>query len=638
MDLLKQAYKYQKKGDFKKAIHAYEQAIALDQETLKAHVGLGTTYQRANLFSEARMQFLKALKRDPQYYPALRQLAITEFYDKHYETAFGLFKHVLKIKPNDNDLRMYYQSALNTHRYPEAVQALISCWQLEKKNKSVDPKILREFALHARFLNVTRYIKDLEEICAACFKLKEVCFQHLSVLACQLIQHKYQCVFHEDKFENDKLWHNVLAHTIICDSKLENALTSLRKKWFLKYVNEAEVDESVIRKLVPLSLQCLNNEFVYTVSFDEDEAWRILREKLENQTPKEHSVIDLVLYSLYAPLATLSDFDIARRFKKDVMPVIERSYYDYKALDAIAPTIESFSEINNDVSHRVRMQYEVHPYPRWLTLARPVVCAPQDKLKALLPHVKLPGTYNEKMKMLVAGGGTGQQPIKLALAHPKNKIVSFDLSRRSLAYAKRMIDQYKVKNLELMHGDLLDVGRLDSKFMHIECVGVLHHMASPMNGFKALYDILEPGGVMRLGFYSKVARTQITKARERIEYLGLSEADFDIRYFRSRIYRGDEQGEVLLTISDYYTLSGCRDLLFHEQERCYDLLEIKAMLDELGLTFIGFQHMHPFAVKQYKEAFPDDVMQTNLENWHSFEQSNPDTFRGMYQFYVQKKV
>jgi hypothetical protein len=38
----------------------------------------------------------------------------------------------------------------------------------------------------------------------------------------------------------------------------------------------------------------------------------------------------------------------------------------------------------------------------------------------------------------------------------------------------------------------------------------------------------------------------------------------------------------------------------------------------------------------YQRKFPDDSAACNLQQWHLFEQENPDTFKGMYQFWVQK--
>jgi hypothetical protein len=38
----------------------------------------------------------------------------------------------------------------------------------------------------------------------------------------------------------------------------------------------------------------------------------------------------------------------------------------------------------------------------------------------------------------------------------------------------------------------------------------------------------------------------------------------------------------------------------------------------------------------FERQFRDDKTMTDLSRWHVFESENPDTFFGMYQFWVQK--
>ena len=55
----------------------------------------------------------------------------------------------------------------------------------------------------------------------------------------------------------------------------------------------------------------------------------------------------------------------------------------------------------------------------------------------------------------------------------------------------------------------------------------------------------------------------------------------------------------------------------------------------LLLEFLGFYHTNE--VKSlYKDHFPADEKQTNLENWARFEEKYPNTFTKMYQFWVCK--
>jgi len=89
---------------------------------------------------------------------------------------------------------------------------------------------------------------------------------------------------------------------------------------------------------------------------------------------------------------------------------------------------------------------------------------------------------------------------------------------------------------------------------------------------------------------------------------------------------------------DFYSLSSCRDLLFHEHEQCFTLLQLKAILEQLNLVFIGFDNLPIDVVQQYKKLFPNDPKLNNLDNWHQFELDNPNIFKSMYQFWCCRKT
>jgi hypothetical protein len=48
--------------------------------------------------------------------------------------------------------------------------------------------------------------------------------------------------------------------------------------------------------------------------------------------------------------------------------------------------------------------------------------------------------------------------------------------------------------------------------------------------------------------------------------------------------------------------------------------------------------LDPRALCQYRARFTDDPAATNLRNWTRFEADNPDTFSGMYRFWIQKPI
>ena len=65
--------------------------------------------------------------------------------------------------------------------------------------------------------------------------------------------------------------------------------------------------------------------------------------------------------------------------------------------------------------------------------------------------------------------------------------------------------------------------------------------------------------------------------------------------------------------------------------------QIESFLAEFGLHFIGFE-LDPRVLHQYHARFKDDPSGTNLRNWARFEADNPDTFIGMYRFWIQKPI
>ena len=182
--------------------------------------------------------------------------------------------------------------------------------------------------------------------------------------------------------------------------------------------------------------------------------------------------------------------------------------------------------------------------------------------------------------------------------------------------------------------DILEVSLLEEQFDIIECGGVLHHMNNPSKGLKALLDILKNNVFLKLGLYSELARKDIVKARNYIANIKLQANEDNIRDFRQTVFSGKiPEINSLIKSSDFYTISSCRDLCFHRQEHRFTINQLQETLKSNELKFLGF--LLPQPVKSlYKNYFPEDKKQTNLQNWEKFEEIHPTTFAGMYQFWV----
>ena len=78
----------------------------------------------------------------------------------------------------------------------------------------------------------------------------------------------------------------------------------------------------------------------------------------------------------------------------------------------------------------------------------------------------------------------------------------------------------------------------------------------------------------------------------------------------------------------------CRDLLFHAREHHFTLPLIEGVLADLELDFLGFELADTGTLPSFLSRFSEADARRSLRAWHAYEQEHPDTFRGMYQFWV----
>ena len=125
------------------------------------------------------------------------------------------------------------------------------------------------------------------------------------------------------------------------------------------------------------------------------------------------------------------------------------------------------------------------------------------------------------------------------------------------------------------------------------------------------------------------------KIGDEINQSAIGSSDDAMRIFRSKIIGSDEEHHKLILQSfDFYSTSELRDLLFHVQEHRFTLDNIQGCLSELGLRFCGFGSQT--IVRSFKLTNAEENDPYDLDKWNIYEEANPNTFIGMYQFWCQK--
>jgi SAM-dependent methyltransferase len=241
------------------------------------------------------------------------------------------------------------------------------------------------------------------------------------------------------------------------------------------------------------------------------------------------------------------------------------------------------------------------------------------------------------LDVLIAGCGTGHHSILFAQGFPGAQILAVDLSLSSLAYAREKSRAMGLERIAYAQADILELGTIDKRFDIISSSGVLHHLADPGKGWRVLLSLLRPDGIMHVGLYSALARRNIAKARGFVTARGYRSSADDIRRARQELAAtaaSEPAFADVLRYPDFYATSECRDLLFHAQECDFTIPQIQSFLDENGLRFLGF--LKPDALAAFGQRFPgSDAADLNL--WHQFETENPDTFKGMYEFWIKRR-
>jgi SAM-dependent methyltransferase len=383
-----------------------------------------------------------------------------------------------------------------------------------------------------------------------------------------------------------------------------------------------------------LAQQCFINEYVFTQSGEETQVANQLRAIVESRILIRDKLPAFMLAAIaaYFPLLSVAGAEsllqmewsggAAELLRQQIIEPLEEAR-DHNSIPVL-------SAIEDAVSVQVMHQYEEHPYPRWIL--NPLKLLANGEENSLEPDVNSSRPVKD---ILIAGCGTGSHVFSITRSFPDAHVLAIDMSLASLAYARRKTREEGLLNIEYAQADILNLNKISRSFDRVEVVGVLHHLGDPKAGWRVLLDLLRPGGEMRIGLYSEVARRAVVEARTFITERGYRATTEDIRTCRQELLRGGwPRWSDLTGTSDFYTTSGCRDLLFNVMEHRFTIPEIKAFLREQNVCFLGFELGRKTAVL-FQETYPG-VALNDLDHWHLFETANPRTFLQMYIFSIRK--
>ena len=632
------------KGDLPAAEGGYRRALALAPRETAAHCGLGLTLWQLGRHHEALASYHAALAVDPDHPETLVNLGIARGEDGALAEAEALYARASAVRPQDPDILNHLASvrlaqgngagALEAIRHslaaretPRARKLFVeAARRFDCGNDEIARLMVRALtepwdrpgalsSAAARLIRSHPVIGPLVMRADAAWPTRPSLGQLLGGSAFAPLA-------------DDALLIALLTSAPNTDIPLERFLTMLRSAMMRELGPEAGAQAQAFA--AALAQQCFINDYVFATDKDELAAARIMAEKTDTATPMQ-----LLLLAAYVPLYSLANAErlLERSWPAPVEAVLTQQLREPLQEQRLRAEIPRLTGIQDPVSQLVQNQYEENPYPRWV---RPAPATPDTIGNFLGSKFPFAGferpAERELQDILIAGCGTGQRSIAIAQKFGARPMLAVDLSLASLGYARRKSEELGL-TIAYAQADILELQSVGRQFDLIESLGVLHHLADPFAGWNALLSLLRPGGFMLLGLYSETARRPILAAQARIP----GRAAEDIRGFRQQLIQSSDPHSYasILKSEDFFSLSACRDLLFHVQEQPMRLDQIARFIQNHNLSLLGFE-LDDAVLAAYRKRFAQDRAATDLACWEAFEADHPGLFGGMYIFWVQK--
>jgi SAM-dependent methyltransferase/tetratricopeptide (TPR) repeat protein len=638
-------------------------AIVLDPRRAHPHFLLGRMLHQAGQLAKATARYARAIELEPMYAEAHMNLGIVLKQQGRLDAAAAAFQLTVRLRPDDAEALHNLAAVHFARRDPaRALRAVLRALEIKETaaTRGLFARSIRDLA-SAPFMHelrgfVSRAIAEawdrpriIAPVATTIIKqdarLAPLIARSVEAWPARLSLDELPAATGLAAISADTLLVALLESTHICDRELERFLTVVRCALLGAAEDRrtsADLEQAgALRFCCALAAQCWINEYVFDVTDDESARVTALAERVASALRADEAVamLPLVLVACYRPLhSVITPEMLDRRWPEPVAGIVRQQVLEPLEERQLAASLPRLTEIDDEVSRRVREQYEQNPYPRWVKLEPPPEPAMLEHwLRQTLPSAKLgPLSARNGIDILVAGCGSGQNPITAARTFAGARVLAVDLSLASLAHAQRKTRELGIDTIDYAQADILKIGSIGRHFDFVDSTGVLHHLGDWQAGWRALVEVMRPGGVMRLGLYNERASASVIAARAFIAAHHYGSTPQEIRRCRQDLLAaGDPLLARVAEYQDFFSTSECRDLLFHVQEHRLVLPQIKAFITAHDLRFLGFV-VDGAVITHFRRRFPEDPTATDLDRWDTFELEHPAMFGRMYQFWVQK--
>jgi SAM-dependent methyltransferase len=204
--------------------------------------------------------------------------------------------------------------------------------------------------------------------------------------------------------------------------------------------------------------------------------------------------------------------------------------------------------------------------------------------------------YRPDLDILIAGCGTNQAAV-FAFNNPSAHVLAVDVSQPSLDHQQYLKDKHDLRNLELRRLPIEELPTLGLDFDLLVSTGVLHHMADPLVGMKALADCLRADGAAAIMLYGKYGRIGVELLESLFRDFDLHQDDMSVQIVKDTIAALPDDHPVqsyLKRARDLQDDAALVDTFLHGRTRNYTVDECIDLVTSAGLVFQGWFHKTPY--------------------------------------------
>ena len=353
---------YIKNNEYKKGLDYALNLIEIYPNNIDLLNNIGTFYFHLGLYDKAILFYEKVLSIDLNHHQSLNNLGRSFLKKSDYINANKNFQKALELEPENYEyIHSLYSLLITVHpdRY-------MTGWAKGFEILLQKSKLLGHDQMIFLSYNAFKHLKKNDNVSALIQKPK-IETDDLPIL---------ESLFHY------KILIFCLKYGLVLDYDFENLLTKIRN-FYLNYDQQINININTHIFLSSLAQYNFFNNYIFAETDDELKKLEHLENKLNKRfEDKTHlDPYDYLRIACYRPLFNYK-FSESIHINDINKELINYTIINPKEEITLIKNIKTVNEIKNDISLKIRGQYETFPYPSW------VYCKPQSYKRSISQYLK----------------------------------------------------------------------------------------------------------------------------------------------------------------------------------------------------------------------------------------------------------